>query len=385
MNKSLFALALGTFSLGMTEYVMMGILPDVAHDLNVTIPVAGNLISMYAIGVCVGAFSLIFMHKYRPKHILYLLTSIIFAGALIASVTPSYWLLLCARFLEGTPHGAFFGVGSIIAVKLAQEGKGPSAVSLMCAGMTVANLMGVPCATFLSTHFSWRIAFAIAACCGAATLWCIHKWVPNIEALPNHGIKAQFRFLKNLDPWLIILATAFCNAGVFSWYSYISPLLQNVSGFTAYEVSMLMIVGGVGMVLGNLASGKLAEKLSAGKVAFYFQLLAAIGLLAVFFGAEWALLSVVMMFVVCACLFAVSAPQQFLIIKHAPGGEMLGGCCIQAAFNLGNAIGAVSGGVPVTFGLTYNYTALVGVPFCALGAICLFWFHKKYETKTIGL
>ncbi len=381
MNKTLFALALGTFSLGMTEYVMMGILPDVAADLGVSIPMAGKLISSYALGVCIGAFSLVIMHKYRPKHIMYFLTGIILASAILASITPSYWMLLGVRFIQGLPHGAYFGVGSIIAVKVAKEGHGSMAVSLMCAGMTIANLMGVPVATFLSTHLSWRLAFAIAALCAAATLYSIHRWMPDIEPEPDHGIKAQFHFLKNLDPWLIILATVFCNGGIFCWYSYISPLLQEVGGFTAYQVSVLMIVAGVGMVLGNLLSGKLSERTPAGKVAFRFQLLAAVALLAIFFGARWGWLSAAMMFVVCGCLFAVSAPQQYLIIKHAPGGEMLGGCCIQAAFNLGNAMGAVIGSIPISLGIGYQYTALFGMPFCIIGAICLFIFHHRYELR----
>lgn len=379
MKKSLFSLALGTFTLGMTEFVMMGILPDVAADLHVSIPVAGHLISAYAIGVCTGAFSLVFMHKYRPKHILYFLTSLILFGAVLCSVASSYWLLLCARFIGGLPHGAFFGVGSIVAVKLAKEGKGTSAVSLMCAGMTVANLCGIPVDTFLSTHFSWRIPFMIVAVSAVTTLVCIHRWVPNIEALPNHGMKAQFRFLKNLDPWLIILATMFGNGGIFCWYSYIAPLLQKEGGFNGTEVSALMIIAGLGMVLGNLISGKVCERIKPGKVASILQYLAALSLLAVFFCAQWGGVTVVLMFIICGCLFGVSSPQQFLILKHAKGGEMLGGCTIQVAFNLGNALGALAGGLPISMGLGYNYPALVGVPIVLVGACCLLLFHKKYE------
>lgn len=381
MKKSLFSLALGTFTLGMTEFVMMGILPDVAHSLHVSIPVAGHLISVYAIGVCVGALSLIFMHKYRPKHILYLLVSFILLGTVLAACSPSYWMLLCARFIGGLPHGAFFGVGSIVAVKTVREGKGTIAVAMMCAGMTVANLIGIPVDTFLSAHFSWRVPFVVAGLAAAATLYCIHRWVPDIEALPNHGMKAQFRFLKNLDPWLILAATMMGNGGIFCWYSYVSPLLQRESGFSAYAVSILMIVAGLGMVLGNLVSGKVSERVKPGLVASVVQFVAAAALFLIFLFAQSAWLSVALLFIVCACLFAVSSPQQFLILKHSPGGEMLGGCCIQAAFNMGNAFGAFAGGLPVSMGLTYNYTALVGVPLAIIGALCLLVFHRKYETE----
>lgn len=379
MKKSLFSLALGTFTLGMNEFIMEGILVDVADDMNVSIPLAGHLISVYALGVCVGAFSLVVMHKYRPKNILMFLTTVMTLGALLASIAPTYWLLLCARFVGGLPHGAYFGVGSIVAVKLARKGKGTSAVSLMCAGMTVANLMGVPFGTYLSHHFSWRMPFIISIFLALITIYCIKKWVPNVEALPNNGMKAQFHFLKNLDPWLILAATMLGNGGVLCWYSYISPLLQHDGGFSASSISVLMVVAGVGMVLGNLISGFLSDHFKPGKIACAIQFISAVALLVIFFTSHIGWLSAILMFVVCGCLFGVSSPQQFLILKHAKGGEMLGGCCVQAAFNLGNAIGAFLGGIPVSLGMSYAYPALVGVPLGIAGAVCLLIFHRKYE------
>ncbi len=379
MKKSIFSLALGTFTLGMNEFIMEGILVDVANDMRVSIPQAGHLISTYALGVCFGAFSLVVMHKYRPKNILLFLTTVMTFGALMASIAPSYWLLLCARFIGGLPHGAFFGVGSIVAVKLAKEGKGTSAVSLMCAGMTVANLMGVPFGTYLSHHFSWRMPFIISIFLALLTIYCIKRWVPDVEALPNNGMKAQFRFMKNLDPWLILAATMLGNGGVLCWYSYISPLLQEESGFSASSISTLMVVAGFGMVLGNLISGYLSDHFKPGKIACVIQFTSAAALLAIFLTSHIGWLSAALMFVVCGCLFGVSSPQQFLILKHAKGGEMLGGCCVQAAFNLGNAMGALLGGIPVSMGLSYAYPALVGVPLGIAGAVCLLVFHKKYE------
>ncbi len=379
MKKSIFSLALGTFTLGMNEFIMEGILVDVANDMRVSIPQAGHLISTYALGVCFGAFSLVVMHKYRPKNILLFLTMVMTFGALMASIAPSYWLLLCARFIGGLPHGAFFGVGSIVAVKLAKEGKGTSAVSLMCAGMTVANLMGVPFGTYLSHHFSWRMPFIISIFLALLTIYCIKRWVPDVEPLPNNGMKAQFRFMKNLDPWLILAATMLGNGGVLCWYSYISPLLQEESGFSASSISTLMVVAGFGMVLGNLISGYLSDHFKPGKIACVIQFTSAAALLAIFLTSHIGWLSAALMFVVCGCLFGVSSPQQFLILKHAKGGEMLGGCCVQAAFNLGNAMGALLGGIPVSMGLSYAYPALVGVPLGIAGAVCLLVFHKKYE------
>lgn len=379
MKKGLFALALGTFTLGMTEFIIEGILTDVAHDMNVSIPQVGHLISIYALGVCAGAFSLILMHKYRPKNILMFLTSLITIGAVIASIAPSFWLLLCARFIQGLPHGAYFGTGAIVAVKIAKEGKGTSAVAMMCAGMPFANLMGVPLGTFLSHNISWRVPFVMSIVLGLTTLYMIYRWVPNVAALANNGMKAQFRFLRNLVPWLIIFATFLGSAGMLCWFSYISPLLQMEGGFSASSISLLMILAGLGMVVGNLSSGPLADRFKPGRITSCYLLTSAISLLLTFFfsATPWAV--ALLMFCTCICLFGVGSPEQYLIVKHSEGGEMLGGCCIQAAFNSGNALGALLGGIPVSLNLGFNYPALIGVPLVLAGAICLWVFHKKYE------
>lgn len=382
MKKGLFALALGTFTLGMAEFIIEGIITDVAHDMNVSIPQVGHLISIYALGVCAGAFSLILMHKYRPKHILLFLASLITLGAAIA---PSFWLLLCARFIQGLPHGAYFGTGTIVAVKIAKEGKGTSAVAMMCAGMPFANLMGVPLGTFLSHNLSWRAPFLMSILLGLITLYMIYRWVPNVEALPNNGMKAQFRFLRNLVPWLIIAATFLGSAGMLSWFSYISPLLQMEGGFSASSISLLMILAGGGMVVGNLTSGPLSDRFKPGRITSCYLVLAATSLLLTFFFSAYAWAVAVLMFFTCVCLFGVGSPEQYLIVKHSEGGEMLGGCCIQAAFNSGNALGALLGGIPISLGMGYNYPALIGVPLTLGGAICLYIFHKRFEgPSTLG-
>ena len=349
--------------------------------MHVSIPEAGHLISVYALGVCAGAFSLILMHKYRPKHILVFLALLITFGAMAASVAPTYWILLCARFVAGLPHGAYFGTATIVAVKIAREGKGTNAVAMMCAGMPVANLLGVPLGTFLSHTFSWRVPFASCIVLGLLTLYMVHRWVPDVEALPNHGMKAQFRFLRNLAPWLIIAATFLGNGGILCWFSYISPLLQTEGGFSPASISLLMILAGGGMVVGNQVSALFADRLMPGRFTCYLQFLAAAALLLTFFLAPIGWVSVVLMFVCCVCLFGIGSPEQFLIVKHAEGGEMLGGCCIQAAFNLGNAVGAFLGGIPVAMGLGYNFPALIGVPMALAGALCLLVFHRKYEQR----
>ena len=379
MKKSLIALAFGTLGLGIAEFTMMGILPYVASDLNVSISTAGHFISAYALGVCCGAPILLWARKYPLKHILLGLMVLMLVGNLCAAVAQGYWMLLVSRFISGLPHGAYFGVASIVAGKLADEGKGAEAVSIMIAGMTVANLFGVPLGTSLSHLLSWRVTFLLVGGWGLIVLYYIWRWVPHVEGLEDTGFKGQFRFLKKPAPWLILGATALGNGGVFCWYSYISPLLTNVSGFSEESVTALMVLAGFGMVAGNLISGRLSDRYTPGRVGMVVQGLICVILLLIFFLSPNAWCSALLMALCTAGLFAISSPEQVLIIRVAPGGEMLGGAAVQMAFNLGNAIGAYVGGLVVTGG--YRYPALAGVPFALVGFVLFFVFYKKYQAK----
>ena len=272
MKKSLIALAFGTLGLGIAEFTMMGILPYVATDLGISIPVAGHFISAYALGVCFGAPMLLLARKRPLKQILLVLMSLMIVGNICASMAPNYWVLLLGRFVSGLPHGAYFGVASIVAGKLADKGRSSEAVSIMIAGMTVANLFGVPLGTSLSHTLSWRATFLLVGAWGLITLYYIWRWVPQVEGLKDTGFKGQFRFLKKPAPWFILGATALGNGGVFCWYSYITPLLTEVSGFSADSITALMVLAGFGMVAGNLVSGRMSDRYTPGKVGTVVQL-----------------------------------------------------------------------------------------------------------------
>ena len=354
MKKSLIALAFGTLGLGIAEFVMMAILPYVAADLHISIPTAGHLISAYALGVCAGAPMLTLARKLPLKNILLGLVAIMMVGNIFASLSPNYWTMLVARFISGLPHGAYFGVASVVAEKLADKGKGSEAVSIMIAGMTIANLFGVPLGTSLSTLLSWRLTFMLVGVWGIIILYYI---------------------------WIILGATMLGNGGVFCWYSYINPLLTKVSGFSTESITLLMVLAGFGMVVGNLLGGKLSDKYTPGRVAASTQFILFMALLGIFFVAHINWLTALLMCLCTAGLFAVSSPQQISIIHFAKGGELLGAACIQVAFNLGNAIGAYIGGLPLQAGLGYQYPALIGAPLALVGFILLTLFYKKYEPK----
>lgn len=328
MKKSLIALAFGTLGLGIAEFVMMGILPNIAADLHVSIEQAGHFISAYALGVCCGAPCLVLSHKFPLKSILLVLVGIITAGNLFASCAPNYGMMLLARFISGLPHGAYFGVASIVAEKVADKGRGSEAVSIMVAGMTVANLFGVPLGTSLCTMLSWRVTFLIISCWGLIVLYYIWRWVPHVPGMKDTGFKEQFRFLKKPAPWLILGATMLGNGGVFCWYSYVTPMLLHVSGFAQSSITVLMMLAGFGMVVGNLTSGRLSDRYSPGIVAATGQGWLCLVLLLIFFFAPYPWLAALLMTLCTFGLFGVSSPQQVAIIHVSPGGEMFGAACI---------------------------------------------------------
>ncbi len=377
MKKSLIALAFGTLGLGIAEFTMMGILPYVAADMGISIPRAGHFISAYALGVCCGAPILLWARKFPLKYTLLGLMALMMVGNLCAAASSGYWMLLASRFVSGLPHGAYFGVASIVAARLADEGKGASAVSIMIAGMTVANLFGVPLGTSLSHLLSWRVTFLLVGCWGLIILYYIWRWVPHVEGLKDTGFKGQFRFLRKPAPWLILGATALGNGGVFCWYSYINPMLTEVSGFSAESITPLMVLAGFGMVAGNLISGRLSDRFTPGRVGMVVQGLICVTLLLIFFLSPYPWCAALLMALCTAGLFAVSSPEQVLMIRVAPGGEMLGGAAVQMAFNLGNAVGAYVGGLAVSGG--YRYPALSGVPFALVGFALFYVFYKKYQ------
>lgn len=379
-TKCLLPLAMGTFGLGLTEFVMMGILPDTAKTFSISIPIAGHFISLYALGVVFGSILLVIFGRTKPlKNILIVLVSVFTAANLLAAFSPNYLSLCVLRFIAGLPHGAFFGVGAIVAEKLADNDKGNQAVSTMVCGMTIANFVGIPFGTLISHNFSWRLTFLLIGFLGFLILYYVLKLIPKIKPLPETGFRGQFKIFKSLAPWLLILAVIMGNGGIFCWYSYISPLLVNLSGILPKYVSFIMILTGAGMYIGNILGGKLSDKYAPSLVAGITQFVACISLTLIFFFGRNPFISIILMIICTACLFAVSAPQQVLLIRNSKGGELLGASCSQISFNLGNALGAFIGGIPIAHGLTYNYSALSGSIFVFIGFAILFFFYKRYE------
>lgn len=382
MNKFIFSLALGTFGLGMAEFGIMGVLTELARDVGISIPAAGHMISYYAFGVVLGApIIALFSSRFSLKHILLFLVTLCVIGNAIFTLSSSYAMLAVGRLVSGFPHGAFFGVGAIILSKLVRPGKVTAAVAGMVAGMTVANLVGIPLGTFLSHEFSWRYTFLLIAVFNVAVMVSIGFWVPDLHDEAKGKLREQFHFLKSPAPWLIFSATLFGNAGVFAWFSYIKPYMIYVSGFSETVMTFIMMLVGLGMVLGNLLSGRLSGRFSPLRIAATTDFVIVLCLLLLFYVGGIKVASLTFAFICCAGLFALSAPLQILLLENAKGGELLGAAGGQIAFNLGSAIGAYCGGMMLTLGFAYHYVALPAalLSFTAMASLLTYGRVKRRQ------
>lgn len=384
MNKNLLPLTLGGLGIGITEFVMMGLLPDIAKDLTVSIPKAGHLISAYALGVVIGAPLLIIIAgKYPPKKILIALMVMFTAFNAFSAFAPSFNTLFIARLLSGLPHGAFFGVGSVVASRIAQKGKEAQAVSLMFMGLTIANIVGVPLGTYIGHNFSWRISFAVVVAVGLITLLSLKLWLPALEAAKNRDLKAELSFFKKREAWIIILMISIGTGGLFTWYSYIAPLMTDVAGFSPEAVTYILMLAGLGMMAGNFIGGLLADKYSPSKASAVLLLAMVVALTIVHFVSANQVLTLVMTFITGAVAFALAAPIQMLMIQSAKGSEMLAASASQASFNIGNALGAFFGGLPLVYGFDYTSPAYVGAAMALIGAFFAFWLIKSKSGKVV--
>ena len=301
------------------------------------------------------------------------------AGNCLAAFSVNYWMLLGARFISGLPHGAYFGVGAIVARRLADPGRKVEAVSIMIAGMTVATLVGVPLGTFLTDLVSWRLPFFIVAVSGLATYVAIRHEVPDVGKIVDTGFKGQFRFLRNPAPWLILGGVFFGQTGIYCWYSYVEPLLTTVAHFPAASMTWIMVVAGLGMFVGNLAAARWADHTAPGLVAAIIEGSMVVVLLAISLFSSIPWLGVLLTFIGTAGLFGSGGPLQSLIVAYSKGGELLGAAGIQICYNVGNAIAAFMGGLSIGAGMGYTSVPIVGMPFVVVGSCLLFVFYRRYE------
>jgi DHA1 family arabinose polymer transporter-like MFS transporter len=385
MKKSLLPLALGGFGIGMTEFVMMGILPDIAGGLAISIPQAGYLISAYALGVVVGAPTLVSMMSNRPPRSVLIWFMLIFAAFnALSAFAPNFHTMLVFRFLAGLPHGAFFGVGAVVATRLADEGKQAAALASMFTGLTLANVLGVPAGTWLGHNMSWRYVFLIVACIGLATAFMLHKLVPYFEAVRGPGLRQDLKIFRKPKLWLALGVTSIGTGGFFAWFSYIAPLLTDVTHFSANAIPLIMTAAGVGMTVGVHLGGRLADRTDplTAVITLLMTMAVLLGLNGVLAASQPAMM--VLAFAIGANAMALGPPIQILLIENSREAEMLGSSLGQSGFNIGNALGAFLGGIPLLMGYSYVSPQWVAAGL-ALSGVALALAMRAHGRRAPGL
>ncbi|WP_294307300.1 MFS transporter [uncultured Chryseobacterium sp.] len=384
IDKRIIPLAIGGLGIGTTEFTIMGLLPDMARSLGISIPEAGHLISAYAFGVVVGAPMLIgYSVKFPPKKVLIALMVIFTIFNALSAVAPDYTTMMIIRFLSGLPHGAFFGVGTVVATRMAAKGKEAFYISLMFTGLTIANLAMVPLVTYIGHTFHWRWYFAIVSVIGLLALLFLKLWLPVLETNQDTRFMEEMKFLKGKQAWLVLMITAIGFGGLFTWFSYITPLMTIVSGIKESQMAYVMILAGAGMVVGNLVGGYLSDRLNPEKTCVLLMTLMMVSLGGVFFFSEYKIISLVLTFICGALSMSVAAPINIMMMKAAPKSEMMAAAFMQAAFNCANAMGAFLGGIPLEHGYSYNYPSLVGVGMTLIGLVIAFRYKQLYASQKL--
>lgn len=382
IDRRVLPLTLGGLAIGTTEFTIMGLLPDMAASLHATIPQAGMLISAYALGVVVGAPLLtgIFL-KQAPKKTLIFLTILFTVFNGLSIVAPGYGSMLVTRFLAGLPHGAFFGIGAVVASRIGGKGKEARYISMMFTGLTLANLLMVPLVTYIGHMFHWRWYFAVVTLIGAITLAFISMRLPDMPENKDTSFKEEMQFLKNSKVWFILAITAIGFGGLFTWFSYITPLMTEVTGISAANMAYVMVLAGGGMVVGNILGGYLSDRIGATRASILLLSAMTVALLLIFFFSANMYLSLVLTFICGGLSMSTGSPLNMMIMKAAPRSQMMAAAFMQAAFNLANSAGAYFGGIPLKHGYAYNYPSLVGVymTFCGL-LICII-YSIRFATK----
>ncbi|GAB6846448.1 MFS transporter [Paraburkholderia kururiensis] len=380
MPLPLLALAVAAFGIGTSEFVIMGLLPDVARDLAVSIPAAGMLVSAYALGVTIGAPIVAIVVANMPrKQALMRLIGIFIVGNLLCAIAPGYAVLMAARIVTAFCHGAFFGIGSVVAAGLVAPNRRAQAIALMFTGLTLANVLGVPLGTALGQLAGWRATFWAVTGIGVAAAIALAVCLPAKIEMQKASLVHEFTVLKNPQVLMVLGISVLASASLFSVFTYITPILEDVTGFTPHAVTLVLLLFGLGLTVGSTLGGRLADwrlmpslltvlvLIATIETVFAVTMHSAVGAMATVF--VWGVLA-----------FAIVPPLQMLIVDRASHAPNLASTLNQGAFNLGNATGAWLGGAAIGAGAPLTSLPWVGVSM-AVGALALTFVSATLERR----
>ena len=356
---AVWALGVGGFAIGTGEFVIMGLLPEVAKDLGVTIPQAGHVISAYALGVVIGAPVLAVLAANWPRRALLIALMALFAlGNFASALAPGYVTMMLMRFMTGLPHGTYFGVAALMAASLAPPNRRASAVGIVMSGLTSATLVGVPIAAWLGQHLGWRAAFVLVGAIAVLAIVLIRRGVPDVPAAHGASPLRELNALKRPQVWLTLGVAAVGFGGMFAVFSYIKPLLTEVTGMSVDAVPLVLALFGFGMVAGNLVGSRFADK-SLMKTIAWLLVWDAVVLGAIVFTAPYTLAICINVFLL-GTIVAIAPALQIRLMDVAGDAQTLAAALNHSAFNTANAIGAWLGGVAIAAGFGWTSTGWVG-------------------------
>ncbi|MER5750800.1 MFS transporter [Streptomyces sp. NPDC002088] len=385
MPLALLALAIGAFGIGTTEFVIMGVLPQVADDFGVTVPTAGWLVSGYALGVVVGAPLLTALGtKVSRKKMLMFLMALFVVGNALSAFAPGFGVMLIGRVVASLAHGAFFGIGSVVAADLVAPEKKASAISLMFMGLTIANIVGVPLGTYIGQAAGWRVTFTLVAALGIVGFLGVAKLVPEMGRPKTENVRTEFAAFRNVQVWLAMAMTVLGYGGVFAAITYITPMMTEVAGYTEGAVTWLLVLFGIGMFLGNLLGGKFADR---ALMPMLFTTLAALTAVLLLFTATAhnKVLAAITLSLIGALGFATVPPLQKWVLDQASAAPTLASAANIGAFNLGNALAAWLGGIVIAAGLGYTAPNWVGALLSGTALLLAFLAaHLDRRTRAAG-
>ena len=380
-NFPLIALAVGAFAIGTTEFSPMGFLPEIAADLSVSIPQAGLLISAYAVGVMIGApLMTLWLARFPKRTALILLMAIFTIGNILATIAPNYLGLMAARFVTSLNHGAFFGLGSVVAASVVPKDKQASAVAMMFMGLTIANIGGVPLATWVGQNIGWRMSFAAITLLGIITMLALWKAQPHQQQTEKPDVRAELKVLTRMPVVLALLTTVMSAGAMFALYTYIAPSLKVFTHASPELITFMLVLIGIGFSIGNHFGGKFADQ-SLDKTLIGFLVLLMLMMLLFPILATTTIGAAIALIIWGAAAFAVVPPLQMRVMTVAHDAPGLASSVNIGAFNLGNALGAVAGAAVLNLNLSYAAVSYAGATLSAI-ALILVLIQMKLKPQT---